>query len=211
PPKDIHVARNSSLSLHAHHQSRAISSPSPNHTMASSLSIFTHIHARLSPASGSLAISAPGYSRRTQPVVPAPRTGTCPAQENQAGSSAHPHIRRRHTRTCTRRRRDGLRESRKERKSKYLEEEEERWKKGTGEKGVFERETRGMCVSKIFTEIRKEKKRKALRARWEDGREGKPGKSEERGGAEYALAPLFTPAEGGTRCGSRAGGGPSPP
>ncbi|KAJ7919532.1 hypothetical protein B0H13DRAFT_1868455 [Mycena leptocephala] len=105
----------------------------------------------------------------------------------------------------------GLRESRKERKSKYLEEEEERWKKGTGEKGVFERETRGMCVSKIFTEIRKEKKRKALRARWEDGREGKPGKSEERGGAEYALAPLFTPAEGGTRCGSRAGGGPSPP
>jgi hypothetical protein len=34
------------------------------------------------PANGPLAISAPGYSRRTQPVAPAPRTGTCAAHKN---------------------------------------------------------------------------------------------------------------------------------
>ncbi|KAJ7884493.1 hypothetical protein B0H13DRAFT_1889987 [Mycena leptocephala] len=69
--------------------------------------------------------------------------------------------------------------------------------------GVFEGDTRGVCVSKIVTETREEKEEKALRARWEDGREWKPGKSQERGG-EYEHTPLFTPAERGARCGSHA-------
>ncbi|KAJ7934297.1 hypothetical protein B0H13DRAFT_2491589 [Mycena leptocephala] len=40
-PEDIHVARNSSLSLHAHHQSRAISSHCPTMHTAPSLSMFS--------------------------------------------------------------------------------------------------------------------------------------------------------------------------
>jgi hypothetical protein len=51
-----------------------------------------------------------------------------------------------------------------------------------------------MCVSKIVTETREEKEEKVLRGRW-GRREGKPGKSKAKGGSEYALAPLFTPAE----------------
>jgi hypothetical protein len=68
-----------------------------------------------------------------------------------------------------------MRESRKKRKSRYLE--EERWKKvghartrrAPGEKGVLERDTRGMCVRKIVTETREEKEIKALRARCQGG------------------------------------------
>ncbi|KAJ7889688.1 hypothetical protein B0H13DRAFT_882199 [Mycena leptocephala] len=43
-----------------------------------------------SPANGSLAISAPGYSRRTQPIAPAPRTGTCPAHKKTRQSRGQP-------------------------------------------------------------------------------------------------------------------------
>jgi hypothetical protein len=52
-----------------------------------------------------------------------------------------------------------------------------------------------VCVSKIVRDTREEKEEKALPTQWEDGREGKPGNSEGKGGGEYALAPLFTHAE----------------
>ncbi|KAJ7821576.1 hypothetical protein B0H13DRAFT_1920662 [Mycena leptocephala] len=95
-PKDIHVACNSALSLHARHQSRAISSPSPKHAhgaLPGYVKPGTHVpatitdtgtHARLSPANGPLAISAPGYPGRTQPVAPAPHTGTRPCAGQRA-------------------------------------------------------------------------------------------------------------------------------
>ncbi|KAJ7884475.1 hypothetical protein B0H13DRAFT_2537358 [Mycena leptocephala] len=122
-------------------------------------------------------------SREPQAVAPAPPHRNLPrTQENQTGKGAA------RTRTFAAAapapapdgavvaglipvKVSGMRESRKKRKSEYLEEEEERWKKGRegnartrrapGEKGVFERDTRGMCI-----------RRKALRARWEDGGKG---------------------------------------
>ncbi|KAJ7807213.1 hypothetical protein B0H13DRAFT_1929169 [Mycena leptocephala] len=45
-----------------------------------------------------------------------------------------------------------------------------------------------MCISKIFTEMREEKERKALRARWEDGREWKPGNGKGRGEGEESTS-----------------------
>ncbi|KAJ7926320.1 hypothetical protein B0H13DRAFT_2563765, partial [Mycena leptocephala] len=143
---DTHTARRHP---HLRHRHCAHTRTRPAHRVYMRACNFLH----LAIPNGSLAISAPGYPGRTQAVAPAPRTGTCPCvhartQEIRPRSPAHPHIRRRRTRTRTRRRRGGrtypsesigralighlidsalgMRESRKKRKSRYLEEEEER-------------------------------------------------------------------------------------
>jgi hypothetical protein len=65
-----------------------------------------------------------------------------------------------------------MRESRKERRGREMEEGEghARTQRAPGEKGVFERDTRGMCVSKIITETREEKEERKKKPSGLDGR-----------------------------------------
>jgi hypothetical protein len=87
-PKDIHAARNSSLSLRAHQQSRAISSPSPKHAHGA-----LPEHVRTHPPPPRARARTPASPPANEPLASTPHRNlpvrACPAHRKSRQGAAH--------------------------------------------------------------------------------------------------------------------------